>query len=572
MNDIKSIKFDSLTMKNFMAYDDFSLSGLSKYKIIFISGKNAQGKSTLTSEAPYFALFGNSLRYKKNSKLLSWYYDVDLALPAYSQLGLVFDMYDHDVLVNIKRHIIGESRYELDIQNDITNDLVSLSDAVRVPDFNKAIVDIFDIDEKKFSILYLKSPFSKPIFETDSDLLSSITKAEYINELRGEFNDIVSMLKNQMTNYQLTIEKQNELAENINKQLSAVVSASEIADDKLKLSQMIIELEKLEVQMGEINREIIKNRNDYKAIDGKRLEAVNWLAQKRSKLQQAIKERDKYNKLIERGLCPTCEQKILSSLYSDNLSSLNESIAALEELLAKGEARFEIINANLNNADNQLSENNQNQRNLNDKIRSLSNMKSQLEANLKNFQSNQSNNAEILKKIRTTIMDLNDELSVTSADYKIMESITKIMLSKNSEYINVYYNNKIHDFNLIFRQILSKMTKGKYTNVSMKLNNKPTLNDHIEYESLSTSERKFIDLSFVMSYIVYLSTKLKLKSFILDEFFDNYDQANIIHLYLMVHEIANKYDLQLFITTNMGEYLFSHMGDMEDVHIVTLTR
>ena len=169
-------------------------------------------------------------------------------------------------------------------------------------------------------------------------------------------------------------------------------------------------------------------------------------------------------------------------------------------------------------------------------------------------------------------MDLNDEMNVVSSDYKIMESIAKIMLSKNSEYINLYYSNKIYDFNLIFKQILSKMTKGKYTSVTMKLNNRPTLNGHIEYESLSTSERKFIDLSFVMSYIVYLSTKLKLKSFILDEFFDNYDKDNIIHIYLMVLEIANKYNLQLFITTNMGEYLFSFMGDMEGVHIVTLNK
>jgi hypothetical protein len=39
----------------------------------------------------------------------------------------------------------------------------------------------------------------------------------------------------------------------------------------------------------------------------------------------------------------------------------------------------------------------------------------------------------------------------------------------------------------------------------------------------------------------------------------------------MIYEIANTYDLQLIITTNMADYLFSYMGDVEDIKIIDLT-
>ena len=321
-----------------------------------------------------------------------------------------------------------------------------------------------------------------------------------------------------------------------------------------------------------VNAEIIKSRSEYKTVDARRIKGVEWLSQTKTQVSQLEKERDKYKKLITRGKCPTCEQNISQSLYDDNIALLDVEISKGYEAIKKGSIRLDEIKESLSSIDEKLMDNNNRQRSINDKLRTLSNMKSQLETSLKNFKDHESNNDEILKKIRNTIMDLNDEMSVIVSDFSVMDSISKIMLSKNSEYINLYYNNKIHDFNLVFMQILSKMTKGKYTNVTMKLNNRPTLNNHIEYESLSTSERKFIDLSFVVSYIVYLSTKLKLKSFILDEFFDNYDKENILHIHQTIHDIANKYDLQLFITTNMGEYIFSHMGDVEDINFITLTK
>lgn len=571
MAKVKSIRFDSLTLRNFMGYKDFTLTDLSKYKVIFISGKNAQGKSTLTSEAPYFSLFGSSLRYSKIGKLLSWYYDPVSNEPAFSELGLLFNMHSYNTTVKIKRNIIDDSRYEVSVIDDHENHFFDLKSISKVPDFNKELKYLLDIDERKFSILYLKSPFSEVLFESDSDILSSITKSKHINDLRKDFNSVISTLKNDMTNMSSTIEKQNSLAESIKDQLNNILDTTKQQNEKNKLDSLIKEITELEKAMEELNKNITKVKTEYKTYNEKKIKGVEWTTKVKSYIEQKTEEKNKLIRLTERGRCPTCTQKIEKLLFEGELVEIEENISKHKELYKSGKDKLDSIKDKLNFLDNTLTSQQDSQRELSGNIRSLSNMKTQLQTNINNYKDNKKNNDDVLKTIRNTIMDLNENLSILTADHKILDSIAKLMLNKNSEYINKFYNNKIHSFNIIFKSILSKMTNGKYTDVSIKLNNKPTLNGHIEYEALSTSERKFIDISFVISYIVYLSTKLKLKTFILDEFLDNYDKENIIHIYNMIYELATSYDLQLVITTNMADYLFTYMGDMDDVKIIKLS-
>ena len=67
-----------------------------------------------------------------------------------------------------------------------------------------------------------------------------------------------------------------------------------------------------------------------------------------------------------------------------------------------------------------------------------------------------------------------------------------------------------------------------------------------------------------------LSSNLKFKTFILDEFFDNYDKDNIIHIYNTIYNIAEEYGLQLFITTNKSDYLFDEIDRKSDIKILEL--
>jgi len=572
--EINSIKLQSIQMKNFMTYTDFTINKLNKYKIIFVSGQNAQGKSTLTSESIYYGLFGIPLRYKKINDLLSWKYDFDLVEPAFCTIGLSVNLNENElpIILNIKRNIIDETnRYEITIDNDNDNQFKYFLDADKVKIVNNHIKDLLDIDEKKFSILYLKSPFSEVLFESNSDLLADITKSQYINELRKDFNKITHELTIDKRNLVDTIEKQNKLAESIKKQLKSVEDTDKLNENKKQLKNIIKEFDELTESLKKLTLNIKELQDRYKKGSSYKEDLVALVSKIEAYAQQLKKEKSKYTKLTDRGRCPTCEQSIDKELYNDELSKIEEKITSYRSQYKESVAKLKQYNNILNQIDNDLTKKLTSYDSLTGKMKSLSNMKVQLETNIKNQTDTKSNNDSVLREIRNTIMDLNDELGVLDKDYKVLKSISSVMLNKNSEYINKFYNDKIYSFTLIFKSILSKMTKGKFTRVKMKLNNKPILNDNIEYASLSTSERKFIDISFVISYIVYLSTKLKFKTFILDEFLDNYDKKNVLHIYDMIYEIANTYDLQLIITTNMADYLFSYMGDVEDIKIIDLT-
>ena len=106
---IQAIKIDDIELSNFMTFDKYKISDLSKYNLIFICGKNANGKSTLTSECINFTLFNSSLRYNKIIDLLKWGYDIK--------------KYNNDTYSKIKFKIYDElnNSNELVITRNIVN-------------------------------------------------------------------------------------------------------------------------------------------------------------------------------------------------------------------------------------------------------------------------------------------------------------------------------------------------------------------------------------------------------------------------------------------------------------------
>lgn len=567
---IKSIKIDKINLSNFMTFDKFEIGELSNHKIIFLCGQNAQGKSTITSESPYFTLFNKPLRYSKIEELLNWDYDHNSKEEAFSELTLrIVDNDDNDSYLTVKRNIIG-SRYEFDVDNNDYNLYDNLYTAKNITGFNNSLKELLDINESVFSILYLKSPFSQVIFDSNSELLSKITKSEYINELRNDFNTTAKELKINITNLKTSIDQQNKLAASIKSQLNSILDDSKYKENTHKIKLITNDITNIEKELAIFSQEINKNKTNHDKYFNKKNELQNLINKINLFINQLEDEKKKMLDLINKGQCYVCNQPIEYNLYSNQINIIEAKIKKYREYLLENTSNMKAIN----NIINKLSSNSNNNQNIKDnfyrKIRELSNLKSSLTQSIQNHDENKKNNKDILKKIRKTIIDLNDELSLIDSDYKIISGISKLLLAKNSEYINEFYNKKIYNFNMVFKSILTKLTNNKFNDVKILLNNKPILNDGIQYKALSTSEKKFIDISFVIAYIVYLSTNLKFKTFILDEFFDNYDKRNIIHIYNTMYEIAKDYDLQLIITTNQSDYIFSEIEKKEDIKIITL--
>lgn len=567
---IKSIKIDEIDLYNFMTFSKFNINNLSQYKIIFICGHNAQGKSTITSESIYFTFFNKPLRYGKIEELINWNYDYEKKEEAYAKLSLsVIDNNNEKSFLTIKRNIVG-SRYEFEVSDNNNNLYDELYVAKNITNFNSSLKDILDINESIFSILYLKSPFSQVIFDSNSELLSKITKSEYINELRNDFKSIENNLHINIKNLRASIEKQNELSESIKTQLNEILNEEDYKDNLKKIEKISLEISKIEKMLNDMISKYNVDKSKYDDLINKKNKLQLLINKTNFYINQLEKEKEEMLNLVKQGKCFICKQSIEKDLYNIEITNIDHKIEKYSNLLNISYDNLNKLDTIINNLNKKIISDQSNKEIMNDKIRSLSNFMATLKESINNHDKNKKNNHDILVKIRRTIIDLNDELSQLDIDYKIISSISKLLLAKNSEYINEFYNKKIYNFNIIFKSILSKLTNNKFYDVKILLNNKPILNENIQYKALSTSEKKFIDISFVIAYIIYLSSNLKFKTFILDEFFDNYDKDNIIHIYNTIYNIAEEYGLQLFITTNKSDYLFDEIDRKSDIKILEL--
>lgn len=560
MRDVNYIKINDIHLKNFMSFNDVELNELSQYKIIFIMSTNATGKSTLTSEALYYTFFNNSLRFKRNDDLLNNNY---INGDAYASVTLNINNHsDINTLLNIRRNLINkDQKFEIETDNDKFDMFIDFKEIKSVDRLNDFIKRLLDLNEQKFNILYLKSPFSNSLFETNSDLLASITKVNYFHELRNDFNSILKDIKNTSNILQSQLNNQNNLLNSTKKQLSLISENEDNHEKNLQLLETIKKelteyQNKYNIAVDKKSKAII-NRNKLQ----KEIDQYNYsIGQVETEIKTKRNEYSRYQKLIKRGKCPTCEQTISSDLYQQSQdilindgnilkSSLNDLIAVFTEQKNRMVKINEYIQQQ---ADLEYS--------LNASIRNLNNQIIQLENKIKSKDDTTKCNTVLLTEINKTITDIEKDISLLEHEYNLLNQIYKALLSKNSKYINDFYNQKIVNFTSLYQNILNQMTYGKYNKVVIDMGNNVIFNNNIKYESLSTSERKIIDISFVISYIAFLSTELKFKTFILDEFLDNMDIDNVIHIYKTIYEIANEFNLQIIITSNTTEYLLAKMG------------
>lgn len=568
-NNIEYIKLDSINLSQFMSFPSLEITGLSQYKIIFIVGSNADGKSTLTSEALFYTLFGRSLRYKKISELISWSYQSGIAS---SSIGLSIKSHNYLSSCTIYRAINDDhNKFNISITNDADNIFGDMLSIEKSSDFTLQLKQLLDLDEQRFKLLYLKSPFSEVIFETNSDLLSSITKSNFINDLRTDFSTIIKDIKQKQNDINDIIAKQNNLINSISKELSdSENSVVTEADNRKRLKIIVDKIIALEQSYKNLIDDSVANKESHRVLNEKIRKLTEHKATLTSFINQSQTKIDHYNNLINRGKCPTCEQLIDKTIYMVDMGEIENNIADGKLKLEKVITLYKQLSKEFATVDDKLNNIYTNTKDITNNIIKLNNIKNDIESSLKVSHEKTKSNDMVLDKLKASITELNDQLTIYGAELAVFDNIFKLMLNKQSKYINDFYNKKIHDFNIIYRSILSKMTKGKYTNVTIKLDNKPILNNSIIYNALSTSERKFVDVAFVLSYIIYLSTKLKFKTFILDEFFDNFDKENILHIYDIIYEMSVKYNLQIIIASNITDYIFNYIGKNEDVKLINI--
>ncbi len=563
------VKLSSIHLKQFMSFKEILLEDLEKFKIIFIMSTNATGKSTLTSEALHYALFGRALRFKKLQGLLNNKY---VNGEAFAKISLAVntsstaDKIDFSYL-DIRKNIQSEPKFEVEARNDAAGLFDDFTEIRNVDKFTGAIKSMLDLDEKKFSILYLKSPFSESLFESKSTLLASITKVNFFNELRTDFNGIVKDLKKTLELKQGHLNQQSNLLESTKKQLTKYTmdKESEGAD-----VQLITELQtSLAQKHTSIQNEIIRKNKaigNRDKLNPEIQKLSNLKAQLNTQISHKRTEYKRLQKLIAAGKCPTCEQVISGGIYDNQMKALHEEGQKLVTQVKEVDVQMPELNKRISSIIAFIDETYDTEQAINNHIISLNNQIAQLDSKLKNNTNKQKSDDMVLDQINKAITEIHNEITSLTRDYNILNKIFTKLLNKKGDYINRFYNQKIANFTNVYRELLKDFTNGKYHDVTIDMNNYPIFNGDILYESLSTSERKFVDIAFVISYIAYLSTELKFKTFVLDEFFDNFDQENVLRIYDIIYEIAKKYNLQIFITSNIADYIISNMHQYLETH------
>ncbi len=563
------VKLSSIHLKQFMSFKEILLEDLENFKIIFIMSTNATGKSTLTSEALHYTLFGRALRFKKLQSLLNNKY---VNGEAFAKISLAVntspipDKIDFSYL-DIRKNIQSEPKFEVEARNDDTGLFDDFTEIRNVDKFTGAIKSMLDLDEKKFSILYLKSPFSESLFESKSTLLASITKVNFFNELRTDFNGIVKDLKKTLELKQGHLNQQNNLLESTKKQLAKYTmdKESEGADVQL-ITELQTSLAQKHISIqNEINRKnkAIGNRDK---LNPEIQKLSNLKTQLNTQINYKRTEYKRLQKLIAAGKCPTCEQIISGGIYDNQMKALHEEGLKLVVKVKEVDVQMLELNKRISSIIAFIDETYDTEQTINNHIISLKNQIAQLDSKLKNNNNKQKSDDMVLDQINKAITEIHNEITGLTRDYNILNKIFTKLLNKRGDYINRFYNQKIANFTNVYRELLKGFTNGKYYDVTIDMNNYPIFNGDILYESLSTSERKFVDIAFVISYIVYLSTELKFKTFVLDEFFDNFDQENVLRIYDIIYEIAKKYNLQIFITSNIADYIISNMHQYLETH------
>jgi DNA repair exonuclease SbcCD ATPase subunit len=568
------VKLNYIRLKNFMSFKDIELSNLDKYKIIFIMSSNATGKSTLTSEGLYYSFFGRSLRFKKIQNLLSRFY---VSGESFANIKLSINNKTNPTMyLDIKRYITGSDRkFEISSNNDESGIFEDMCNLSKVDKLNTYLKSLLEMDENKFSILYLKSPYSGSLFESNSTLLTSITKVQYFSDLRTDFHGIVKDLKSTLNIKKSHIDNQHNLLNSTKERLKEVDINQTEKQDNIKI---LSELEKkLRITKDESDRQL-RRKKQANVNKEKRQLSLNVQQEQRAKIEATLSHKRQqhvhYNKLIKAGKCPTCSQKINKELYSDDLNQIfQDGIKLKNDLDAVQNGIKEIEKAlyNINQFQNEIYNIEQK---INNEIIMLNNQISQLKHKIEQSEITNHNNTTIIEEIIKNIDSAQKEISEFEREFVILENIYSKLLNKKGEYINKFYTKKISGFTKLYSKILYDFTNGKYNTVTIDLNNYPVFNGSVIYESLSTSERKIVDLAFIIAYVAYLSQELKFKTFILDELLDNIDPENILNILNIIYNISVKYNLQIFLTSNMSDYIISNMTqykiDHPDTKIINL--
>lgn len=320
---------------------------------------------------------------------------------------------------------------------------------------------------------------------------------------------------------------------------------------KLKNSEEL----NIETQKEEIKKMISSKKDEYsllqdklKKCDTKEVEItqkLRTLQDNISKTNYEIKTYEEKITLFNSGKCPTCGSNLSADTYDSYRSELNQTLTGLKSLIVELKTEYQDFNEKSIKLKKITIETNS----LFVELKSyLQNLKQKLESlNI------DSNNSSIILQLeesinrieekssqsKNSIVDVKQEDSVLEHLIKLFsnDGIKKSIISKIVVPVNHFIEENLQDLNMNFKVKLDDEFDAKIE----------VMGEEIEVETLSTGEKRRVNLAILMAYLKLIRLKKHVNILFLDEVFSGVDIDGIYDIIKMLKNFAKEYKINIFL-------------------------
>lgn len=551
------IYLKSLRLKNFMIFNDYYIEfniPQTKNTFTIISGDNGSGKSCISSESIYFLIFGRGLRSNKNEDLINIH-----SMEAEVFGEFIINIGDKNFIFGIERKINRSSQSsvrvkvisDVDTDFNIVNEIKNLTSITKNNVINNKIQQIFNITTKDFVKIHLHSPYSITPIPHDQNIIGDNILFNIFKEIE-EINFIYVRCKKVLDSINLNLSRYRDQLEYLDN-LMMIKDNSNINEDEIMLT-----IDKINEAENALKETLVKLKTDLE-LENKNLIFIDSnIASINSKNAELNKKSHRVKNL---SICPTCNRNITKSEIENILLSINheidkhlENLRDLEKIKKKHLDTINIINNNINK--------------VNDKLLKIYKDKSSL--------LNKLDSLKYIKNYDSIKNELVSKIKELSSEYQIVEELNTIFNKKSPWVFRSVYNN-IKSLSNMFKSIYSAIINPEDIITFDLTDNKISiyLND-IPYTLLSTSQKKRMELVYILTIIAYSIIKIKNKNglglIILDEFFDSFDPNMIFKILYNLINIKSKNSNQFIITSNyFNSENIEAFYNIENVKIINIS-
>ena len=355
--------------------------------------------------------------------------------------------------------------------------------------------------------------------------LIKIFGLEEINDLHGLALENFKSIEASYKSSEMYLDKIKHQYTTVTEKLKSLVSNNSNNDTEIKNEVETIQKEILEIESKiEDLKTVSKNLEiELKTVLKSNVENLKSLKQD---LEYQVKQKeDKVQKLVS-GICPTCGSKISKESFKD----MQDELDMLKNDLEKVSKEFEEYGTKFKNVRKELEDNINKIKSLRfeiqrkqDKISSLNNIQKerndtileQLREQRENAKKEFLENKEELEKIKSEIQ-IADIVKTTLSTNGAIEYIIK-------KYIPILYNYLTKFSILLSSDYEINITYDRGIKVTVLYNEK-----EMTIQSLSTGERKKIELIFILSFISTIClTSGRFSIIFIDELLNGLDMNNV---------------------------------------------